>query len=133
MMIYNLSSDDIFNVFQELFMQVPLTETTFFILLSLHSGPRHGYSIMKEAQRLSEDRIALSTGTLYGALKRLLEMAWIERLDGPDSAPLEWKIDGRGQKVYALTEAGRRVLNLEVTRLEALLRQARVQRVEGES
>lgn len=111
-------------------MQSPLTETTFFILLSLHGGPRHGYAIMKEVQGLSENRINLSTGTLYGAIKRLLDLAWIERLDGEVDLASDSKVDGRGQKVYELTDAGRRILNLEVERLESLVRQARIRRVE---
>ena len=51
----------------------PLTEATYFIMLSLSREPRHGYAIMKDVQSLSEDRVILSTGTLYGALKRLLK------------------------------------------------------------
>jgi DNA-binding PadR family transcriptional regulator len=53
--------------------EIPLTESTYFILLSLSSKPKHGYAIMKDVWILSNDRIILSTGTLYGALKRLLE------------------------------------------------------------
>ena len=61
----------------------PMTETTYFILLSLAPGPSHGYAIMKDVQQLSQARVVLSTGTLYGALKRLLELGWIERVDDP--------------------------------------------------
>ena len=59
----------------------PLTESTYFILLSLSPEPKHGYAIMKEVQELSEGRVVLSTGTLYGALKRLLDEGWIIRLE----------------------------------------------------
>ena len=48
---------------------LPLTEATYFILLSLALGPRHGYLIMKDVRSLSRGRVTLSTGTLYGALK----------------------------------------------------------------
>ncbi len=48
---------------------LPLTETTFFILFSLSASPRHGYSIIKEVQRLSDGRITMAAGTLYGAIK----------------------------------------------------------------
>jgi DNA-binding PadR family transcriptional regulator len=58
-----------------------LTETTFFILLSLSSGKKHGYLIMKEVERLSGGRTSRSTGTLYGVLGRLLDQGWIERVD----------------------------------------------------
>jgi DNA-binding PadR family transcriptional regulator len=74
------------------------------ILLSLYREPLHGYAILKEVQALSEKRVILSTGTLYGALKRLLDSNWIARLD---EASMETRVDGRGQKVYVLTEQGR--------------------------
>ena len=111
-------------------MQSPLTETTFFILLSLYSGPRHGYAIMKDVQALSDNRLSLSTGTLYGAIRRLLDLGWIERQDGDADLAPDSKVDGRGQKVYQLSEAGRRVLNTEVERLDLLVRKARLLRAE---
>ena len=48
------------------------SESTLLILLSLAEEPRHGYSILKDVEYLSEGRVVLSTGTLYGALKRML-------------------------------------------------------------
>jgi len=59
---------------------LPLTEATFFILLSLAPGAKHGYAILKEVPLLSQQRVTLSTGTLYGALKRLLTAGWIVSL-----------------------------------------------------
>lgn len=106
---------------------LPLTETTFFILLSLLPGPRHGYAIMKDVQALSSNRIVFSTGTLYGALKRLLEDDWIER--SQESPELDET--GRVRKFYALTQKGRRILESEVSRLRGLV-QAASQRATGE-
>lgn len=63
---------------------LPLREATFFILLSLATAPRHGYAIMKDAARLSDGRVTLSTGTLDGAIKRLLEAGWIKRVENGD-------------------------------------------------
>ena len=60
---------------------LPLTEPTFFILLVLAPGPQHGYAIMKETAVLSDARVQLSTSTLYGAIKRLLDQGWIERAE----------------------------------------------------
>ncbi len=94
----------------------PLTETTYFILLSLSPKPKHGYAIMKDVQILSEDRVILSTGTLYGALKRLLDLGWIVRLDNPDP-----KGNTRDRKVYKLSQHGWRVLKEEIARLNKLL------------
>jgi PadR family transcriptional regulator PadR len=100
---------------------LPLTETTYFILLSLSSGPRHGYAIMKDVEGLSHGRVKLSTGTLYSGLKRLLESGWIERNDS--SAEL---VDGRGRKDYNLTQLGQAILEAEYQRLQGLVRVARM-------
>jgi DNA-binding PadR family transcriptional regulator len=105
---------------------LPLTEATYFILLSLATGPKHGYAIMKEAQQLSQDRVILSTGTLYGALKRLLEQGWIERAN--DLAPVE---NGRHRKAYTLTKQGQRILGAEVERLGVLMKAAHLQALGG--
>ena len=98
-------------------LAAPLTETTFFILLSLLPGEKHGYAILKDVQTLSDNRIMFSTGTLYGALKRLLEDGWIERA-GEDAEPDE---TGRPRKAYALTRDGKRMLEGEVGRLRELV------------
>lgn len=97
----------------------PLTEATYFILLSLAPGPSHGYAIMKDVQLLSHARVSLSTGTLYGALKRLLEVGWIERFEDAASE------NGRAHKAYRLTITGQAVLQGEVERLNLLVSAAR--------
>ena len=112
----------------EFLSRLPLREPTLFILLSLSPGPRHGYAILKEVERLSEGRVILSTGTLYGAIKRLLDDGWIRRAVDPVPNPTE-----RERKAYALTEAGRRVMNAEVARLRKLVRVAQIQSVEEAS
>ena len=94
----------------------PLTEATFFILLSLSPSPKHGYAIMKEVKMLSKGRIVFSTGTLYGALRRLLEQGWIKRVSDPEPNPTE-----RERKAYTLTERGRKVLDAEIERLKSLI------------
>ena len=108
-------------------IETPLTETTYFILLSLSPKPKHGYAIMKDVQDLSEDRVILSTGTLYGALKRLLDQNWIVRLDDRDP-----RGNSRDRKVYELSQHGRRVLKEEIARLNKLLVAAEQRLVEGE-
>lgn len=107
-------------------MPLPITETTFFILLSLAPAPLHGYGIMKSVRALSEGRVNLSTGTLYGALKRLLEQGWIERVG--EESPYE---DGRRRKAYVLTPLGRRILAAEVERLKGLVKAASLGTAEG--
>ena len=98
----------------------PLSEATFFILLSLAVEAQHGYAIMKDIRNISGDRINLATGTLYGALKRLLELGWVERVDSAESIK-----SGRRRVVYCLTDLGRSVLDAEVTRLNGLVAAAK--------
>ncbi len=112
----------------DVFSRPPLREPTFFILLSLSPSPKHGYAILKEVEALSEARVRLSTGTLYGAIKRLLDDGWIRRVDDP--LPNSTR---RERKVYALTEQGRRVLNAEIERLRMLVKVAQIQTAEETS
>lgn len=96
---------------------LPLTESTFLILLSLAQGAKHGYAIMKDVKALSGGRVQLSTGTLYGALKRLLSQSWIQRAEVvPDASR-----PGLPRRAYVLTDMGRRVLGAEVGRLQTLV------------
>lgn len=99
---------------------LPLTEPTFFILLALAPGPQYGYAIMKETAALSDGRVQMSTSTLYGAIKRLLDQGWIAR-----SAAESGIEKGRERKAYQLTDLGRRILNAETARLESLVTMAR--------
>ena len=98
--------------------QLPVTETTFYILLSLSSGRKHGYLIMKDVEHLSDGRISLGTGTLYGALGRLLDQGWIERVDEDGE-------NVRFRKAYILSEQGRDILAAETMRLKSALNAAR--------
>jgi DNA-binding PadR family transcriptional regulator len=102
---------------------VPLTEPTFFILLSLQSGPKHGYAIAKDVLNLSSARVQLSISTLYTALKRLLDNDWVRMLEGDAGGP------GRPRKTYELTRTGAQVLQAEVNRLDWLVQRARSQGV----
>lgn len=93
-----------------------ISEPVLLILLSLAEQPRHGYAILQDAERMSDGRVRLSTGTLYGALGRLLEEKWIERFKERDNS--------RGKQAYRLTAEGRRNLQMEVTRMKHLTRLA---------
>jgi DNA-binding PadR family transcriptional regulator len=95
---------------------LPLSETSFFILLSLAPSPRHGYAIIKEISALSDERVLLATGTLYTALRRMLKTGLIERV-GVDNL----KGDNRERKYYHLTRLGRKILDAETERLRQLL------------
>ena len=108
------------NKLQDIYSNLPLTEVTYFILLSLALGPRHGYLVMKDVRGLSHGRVMLSTGTLYGALKRMLETGWVQRIDADENN------SGRIRKAYLITDLGQRQLSAEVQRLEALVVAARL-------
>lgn len=95
---------------------LPLTEPVLLIMLSLARQPRHGYSILKDVEEMSDGRVRLSTGTLYGALRRLLDDGWIERFEERESS--------RGRQAYRLSASGRSNLRTEVTRLKHLTRLA---------
>jgi len=112
----------------DILSRLPLREPTLFILLSLSPDSKHGYAIMKEVEALSEGRLKLSTGTLYGAIKRLLDDGWIRRVDDPLPNGTE-----RERKAYELTELGRRVLSAEIERLHKLVRVAQIQAAEEKS
>ncbi|HEY3455696.1 MAG TPA: helix-turn-helix transcriptional regulator [Bryobacteraceae bacterium] len=94
----------------------PISEPVFLILVSLADKPRHGYALMKDIEALSERRVRLSTGTLYGAIRRLLEDGWIERFAQKDTS--------RDKQAYRLTAAGRGQLKAEVARMKQLTRAA---------
>ena len=111
---------------------LPLREPTFFILLSLIPSDKHGYSILKEVEGLSQGKIRLSTGTLYEALARLLEQGLVERVEGVGEVaqPGEGETGlhpGKPRKHYRLTAHGAGVIAAETERLRALVAAAQRQ------
>ena len=94
----------------------PISEPVLLILLSLAQQPRHGYAILRDTEEMSDGRVRLSTGTLYGALRRLLDDRWIERFKEQENS--------RGRQAYRLTSLGQRVLQAELSRLRKLTRVA---------
>ena len=84
----------------------PLTPPIFYILLALATKERHGYDIMKQVQNDSNDKVKLGPGTLYGAIKRMLEDKLIIELDTEETR----------RKYYKLTEKGRTIFSNELQR-----------------
>ena len=78
----------------------------------------HGYGIMQKASAMSNGRLVLSAGTLYGAISNLLAKGWISPC-GESS-----ETDGR-RKLYQITDEGREVLMAEFERLEELVENGR--------
>ncbi len=103
----------------------PLSEAVLLILLSLAEQPRHGYSILKDVEEMSSGRVVLSTGTLYGALRRLLDDDWIERFEERDAS--------RDRQAYRLRPEGLRHLQAEVARMKHLTRLANLRAVPKEA
>lgn len=96
-----------------------MREATYLILTALAARDLHGYGIVQDVQEISDGRVTLGTGTLYGALERLQS----ERLV---RAVREEVVDGRTRRYYRLTPRGRQVLVDEVERLEANASAARI-------
>src|SRR2546422_9260031 len=95
---------------------LPLPPATFHILLALADGEQHGYAIMKGVTARSEGTVRLGPGTLYGALKRLLE-AGLGKEGGERTDP------GRGderRRYYRLTQLGLSVARAEAGRARAV-------------
>ena len=88
-----------------------LTEAVYYIMLSLCT-PLHGYGIMQKVQELSNGRVVLGAGTLYGALNTLVQKNWI--------VPHTQEKSSR-KKEYVITDAGKAKLNEEINRLEELI------------
>lgn len=89
----------------------PLTEAVYYILLSLQQ-PLHGYGIIQNVQALSNNRLNLAPGTLYGALTNLQTKGWIYALESEESSR---------KKEYAITQEGTIVLRHELSRLKELV------------
>jgi len=90
---------------------ITLTEAVYYILLSLYS-PLHGYGIMQKVDDLSNGRVKLAAGTLYGALSTMLEKSWIKALPGEENSR---------KKEYKITTIGKKIAENELIRLKELL------------
>lgn len=102
---------------------LPLTPAVLNILLALAGGERHGYGIMREVREGTDGLVRLGPGTLYTAIKRLLENGLIEESDERPDAD----IDDQRRRYYRLTDFGERVISTEVERLEGVVKKARNQ------
>ena len=96
---------------------LPLTPAMFYVLVALADGDRHGYAIIKAVADHTSDTVVLSTGTLYGIIKRLLaEGLIVESARRPAAA-----LDDERRRYYRLTDFGRRVAIAEAERLEKMV------------
>ncbi|RKN50913.1 PadR family transcriptional regulator [Micromonospora endolithica] len=91
-------------------MDTPLREPTFLILTALAREPLHGYAIIGEVAALSDGRLTLRPGTLYGALDRLTDAGLV-------AVDREETVDGRLRRYYRLSPTGETTLAAETERL----------------
>lgn len=89
---------------------LPLTETTYYILLALTTAG-HGYVVMQRVEELSDGKVRIAAGTMYGALENLKKLKLITPVPSDDPR----------RKVYQISNSGKQVLALEVERLEHLV------------
>lgn len=89
---------------------LPLTETTYYVLLALLE-PAHGYIIMQKVEELSNYQVKIAAVTLYGAIENLLKQKFIQSV----------KSDDARRKVYVITEKGKEVLQLDFERMNFMI------------
>lgn len=99
-------------------MTAPLTPAVFHVLLALAGGKLHGYAIAKTVLAQTSGEVRMGPGTLYGTLRRLLDQGWVVVSDSPEG------VDER-RRYYRLSGLGKRALETEVQRMDALVRTAR--------
>ena len=100
---------------------LPLPAATFHILMALADDDRHGYAIIQDVAARTDGEDALSAGTLYRSVQRMLEQGLIEELS-ERPAP---ELDDERRRYYRITALGRAAARAETTRLASLLRLAR--------
>lgn len=89
---------------------IPLTETVYYILLSLLE-PAHGYLILQKVEELSGGQVRMAAGTLYGAIENLLKLKFIQPVPSEDSR----------RKVYVITDKGKEMLHLDLERMKHMI------------
>ncbi len=106
-----MSSND-----NEITSLLPLSPVVFHSLLAVSQRQLHGYAIMQEVNRRSEDRVGLGPGTLYGAIQRMEDAGLLQKASAPKGEKQETR-----RRYYSMTVLGRAALHAEADRLEALV------------
>lgn len=88
----------------------PLTEASYYVLLAFNK-PNHGYGVIKQVEELTDKRLVIAAGTLYGIINTFLKHKLIVLIE---------KSGGRSKKTYEITDLGRQLLEYEVSRLESM-------------
>jgi DNA-binding PadR family transcriptional regulator len=93
---------------KEISKYLPLTEATYYILLSLVE-PMHGYGIMQNVEKISQKTVTIGPGTLYGAFTTLEKAGLICMVREEER-----------RKYFELTQKGRLVLSEQIRRLQIM-------------
>jgi DNA-binding PadR family transcriptional regulator len=94
----------------------PPTPALHHVLLALLQGERHGYAIMQDIERITDGAVRMGPGTLYGAVKRLLEAGLIEEAGDRDDPAVDER-----RRYYRISGAGRSAIAAETARLRRLV------------
>ena len=105
--------------------RMPVTSAMFNVLLALVDGEKHGYAILKEVTEQTQGEVRLSTGTLYGIIKRLLAEGLIAESRTRPAA----EMDDSRRRYYRVTQTGRELAAAEAVRMEKLIARARAKRL----
>ncbi len=98
----------------------PLTHTVYHMLVAIESGTRHGYAIGKEVEELTEGRIVMGPGTLYGSLQRMEHQGLIAEAPNPGDEGLH----AQRRRYHQMTPLGSTALRVESDRLFRAVRLA---------
>ena len=94
-------------------VNLPMTETGFYILFCLQEE-RHGYSITQKVKEMTNSQVSISPGTMYGTLSKMEKDGLISFVREEEK-----------RKIYQITDLGRKVLEIELKRIERLYRNSR--------
>lgn len=100
---------------------LPLPSATFYILMALAAGDRHGYAIIQDVARRTNGRLHLGAGTLYRSLQRMVEQGLIVEVPEPAGVAR----DDERRRYYRITRFGDAVARAEALRLTELVKLAR--------
>lgn len=100
---------------------LPLSPTVFHVLVAMTGGPTHGYAIAQEVEELTEGRVVLGPGTLYGSLRRMVAWGLIDETENPG----EEGVHADRRRYYRTTPLGEAALSAESERLARALETVR--------
>ena len=98
---------------QQLEKILPLSPTSVHVLVAMADGPKHGYAIAQDVEQLSDGRIVMGPGTLYGSLQRMTASGLIEEAENPGENGLH----AQRRRYYRMTPVGSAALRAESERL----------------